>query len=87
MFVIVIYDANIKRVAKYHKLLKQYLFPVQNSAFEGMITQSNFNQMKNALKKINCEGLDSIIIFKTNNMKYLFRETIGQTKEKDVFII
>ncbi|MFW5890861.1 MAG: CRISPR-associated endonuclease Cas2 [bacterium] len=87
MYVIVIYDADVKRVSKYHKLLKQYLFPVQNSAFEGIITQSNLCEMKKALTSINDKGLDSIIIYRISNIKFLKREVIGQTKEKDVFII
>jgi hypothetical protein len=40
MFVIVVYDANEKRVNKFLKTLRKYLTWVQNSVFEGEIEEA-----------------------------------------------
>ena len=47
MFVILTYDVNKKRVNKIKKICKKYLVHVQNSVFEGNITDSRLNKLKN----------------------------------------
>ena len=40
MYVILIYDVNVKRVGKMLKLCRQYLCWIQNSVFEGEISEA-----------------------------------------------
>lgn len=51
MFVIVVYDINIKRVSKIHKICREYLYPIQKSVFEGEISQKNLKKLQWELKK------------------------------------
>ena len=74
------YDVNEKRVGKMLKLSRQYLRWIQNSVFEGEITESKLEefQMK-ALKLLDREE-DSIIIFQLSTDKYLHRKILGLDK-------
>ena len=52
MFVIMVYDINVKRVAKVLKTSRRYLSWVQNSVFEGEITPGCLGALKRDLTKI-----------------------------------
>ena len=52
MYIIAVYDVHHKRVGKVRKVFKKYLFAVQNSVFEGYITESKLNKLKKDLDKI-----------------------------------
>ena len=80
MFVILVYDANEKRVQKFHKICKKYLTWVQNSVFEGEITDTNLRILKDELKSVIKEDEDSILIYKFRTKKYYSRESIGVDK-------
>ena len=77
---IVVYDIGQKRVAKVHKLLKKYLFWIQNSVFEGELAKSQFEKMKIELRKIIKKDIDSIIIFELGNHSYKSKQIIGIEK-------
>ena len=59
MFVILVYDVDQKRVAKVLKKCREYLFWVQNSVFEGELTEMKLGQLKRELKAIIDDGYDS----------------------------
>ena len=46
MYVIIVYDIDVKRVAKVCKYLRQHLNWVQNSVFEGELTKAKFARVK-----------------------------------------
>ena len=46
MYVICTYDVAEKRCVKVMKVLRKYMFHVQNSVFEGELTASKFNELK-----------------------------------------
>lgn len=75
MYVILIYDVNVKRVAKMLKLCRQYLCWIQNSVFEGEISEAKLKELNNKIKPIIDESEDSVIVFSNkmgNNMdKYI----------------
>ena len=80
MNIILVYDVGEKRVQKVHKLLKRYLNWVQNSVFEGELTNGKFEAMKIELKKKMHQDEDSIIIYTLGSLKYSGREIIGIEK-------
>jgi CRISPR-associated protein Cas2 len=80
MYVIITYDINQKRVAKVHKLLKQYLIWIQNSVFEGEITEGKLKNLKKDINKIIKKEEDSVIYFQTYNNKYLKKQVVGNKK-------
>jgi len=80
MYYILVYDINEKRVQKVHKLLKRYLNWVQNSVFEGELTEGQFESMKLELKERMNGSEDSVIIYKLGSLKYTGREIIGLEK-------
>ncbi len=87
MFIILVYDVNEKKVSKFHKICKKYLTWVQNSVFEGEITEANLRILIDELKTIMDEDYDSIIVYKFRTKKYYARETIGIPKpsHEDIF--
>ena len=52
MYIICTYDVAEKRCVKVMKVLRKYMFHVQNSVFEGELTPSKFNELKVKLDKI-----------------------------------
>ncbi len=80
MFVMAIYDVGSKRTNKMLKLCRQYLHWIQNSVFEGEITEVKLKELKIEAKKIMVEDYDSFIIFKIRQKQWLEKEIIGQEK-------
>ncbi len=80
MFAIIVYDINVSRVDKVKALLRQYLNWVQNSVFEGEITESGLKELKYRLSKIINPGEDSVIIYKLRSQKLVKKEEIGVVK-------
>ncbi|WP_209329333.1 CRISPR-associated endonuclease Cas2 [Lunatimonas salinarum] len=87
MYIILVYDINQKRVGKMLKLCRQYLNWIQNSVFEGELTEVKLKELLAKAKKIMDTEEDSLIIFKSRNEKWLEKEVIGQEKnDLDTFI-
>ena len=80
MYVIIVYDINVERVNKVKSFLRQYLYWIQNSVFEGELSDSEFELIYNGLKKIINEDTDSIIIYKLRMAELLNREVLGVEK-------
>jgi CRISPR-associated protein Cas2 len=86
MYVILVYDINEKRVGKMLKLCRRYLHWIQNSVFEGEITDV---KLKTLIAEANgiMKDVDSMIIFKSRNDKWLEKEVYGHEKNNtDNFI-
>jgi CRISPR-associated protein Cas2 len=80
MYIILVYDIGEKRVQRVHKLLKRYLNWVQNSVFEGDLTEGRYEAMKINLNKRLKDDEDSVIVYKLGSLKYTEREIIGVEK-------
>jgi len=80
MFVIIVYDVNQKRVAKLCKFLRRYLSWVQNSVFEGEITESQLERIRLGARKIIDRDEDSIYIYKARSDWNINKEIIGTEK-------
>lgn len=83
MYVIAVYDVQSKKCGKMLKLCRKYLQWVQNSVFEGEITEVKLKEMIYHAKKIMDEEKDSLIIFKNRNKNWLDRNVIGY-KRSDI---
>lgn len=80
MYVIAIYDVASERTGKMLKLCRQYLNWVQNSVFEGEITEVKLKALILESKSILDESYDSFIIFKNRQSIWLEKELIGREK-------
>lgn len=80
MFVIVVYDINVKRVTKVLKTCRKYLYWVQNSVLEGEISKANLVKLKTELSEIVNEKEDSVIFYIFRSKKYSTREIMGIQK-------
>jgi CRISPR-associated protein Cas2 len=77
MYVILIYDVGEKRVGKMLKLCRQYLTWIQNSVFEGDISEVKLKELVLKARKLTNEQEDSLILFKSRDEKWLQKEIIG----------
>lgn len=82
MYVILVYDIGGKRVGKMLKLCRQYLNWIQNSVFEGALSEVKLKELLNAAKQIMDEEADSIIVFKSRQEKWLEKDVIGTEKNE-----
>lgn len=87
MFVILVYDFNVKRVGKALKICRKYLNWVQNSVFEGEISKANYIKLKMELQALMDPSEDSIILYTFRSQKYSQREEIGLKKGGEEFIL
>ncbi|AYO58291.1 CRISPR-associated endonuclease Cas2 [Chryseobacterium sp. 6424] len=87
MYVILVYDMGEKRVGKMLKLCRKYLNWIQNSVFEGEITEVKLKELQHLAKQIMNMEEDSLIIFKSRNERWLEKEITGKEPNKlDTFL-
>lgn len=87
MYVIAVYDVGQKRVGKMLKLSRRYLNWIQNSVFEGEITEAKLLEFKYAALNIMDTETDSLIIFRTRQEKWLDKEVVGKERQNlDTFL-
>ena len=87
MYVILVYDiksdeGGAKVLNKTFKTCKKYLSHIQNSVFEGELSQSQIIKLQYELNDIIREDRDSIILFKSRNEKWLSKEMWGIKEDK-----
>lgn len=78
---------NVKRVVKALKICRKYLHWVQNSVFEGDISEARLRALKMELGEIVNPAEDSVIIYIMRTTKYSSREVMGLKKGGDSIII
>lgn len=82
MYVILVYDIKSdeggqKVLTKAFKICKRYLTHIQNSVFEGEISESQLLKLKVELKEITRSDKDSLIVFKARNERWIPKEFWG----------
>lgn len=82
MYVILVYDIKMditgpKVLRKTFKTCKRYLTHIQNSVFEGHITQAQKYELQKELEKLIRKDKDSLIVFTAPYEKILKREFWG----------
>lgn len=80
MYCILVYDIEQRRVAKMLKLCRRYLNWIQNSVFEGEISEVKLKELVANAKKIMDDETDSLIIFTSRDEKWLEKQVIGLEK-------
>ncbi len=87
MYVIIVYDVEEQRVAKVCKFLRSYLHWVQNSVFEGELTEGKFKEVQIGLKKRIKVEKDSILFYKLKTVYDVEKEVMGVEKSvPDAFV-
>lgn len=79
MYIIAVYDVDQIRCGRMLKLCRAYLNHIQNSVFEGEITEGKLEELKIRANKI-MKNDDSFIIFSSRNEKWLNKSIIGKDK-------
>lgn len=80
MYVILVYDVGEKRVAKMLKLCRRYLNWIQNSVFEGSITDVKMRELEHEARQLMNLKEDSLIVFKSRDERWLEKAVIGLEK-------
>ena len=80
MHIILVYDVREERVGKICKYLKRYLPRVQNSVFEGDLTESKLAAMKVGLAARLDLQSDSVLLWVLRDERWADRQIIGSEK-------
>lgn len=73
--------AGRKRLRQIFKLMKKYLIRIQNSVFEGELTKAKFEKMKLKVKDLIDNTIDSVIFFKSRDIKWMDKDICGFEKD------
>lgn len=80
MYVVMVYDVGTRRVAKMLKLCRQYLCWIQNSVFEGEITEVKLKELTLRMEAIMDKSQDSVIIFSGRVGMSMDKRIIGKER-------
>ena len=80
MYIIIVYDIEVKRVAKVCKYLRQHLNWIQNSVFEGQLTKAQLARVKSGLASLTDPENDSVIIYQFRDVRWIDKEVMGVDK-------
>ena len=87
MYVLLVYDIKQERVGKMLKLCRRYLNWIQNSVFEGEITEVKLKELLAKAADIMDADYDSVLIFKSRSQEWLQKQVLGQERNKlDTFL-
>lgn len=89
MYIVLVYDVSqaengARRWSRIFKICKKYLTHIQNSVFEGELSKG---QLQKELKEYIDKELDSVIIFKSRQEKWLDKEFWGRKDDLTSFIL
>ena len=87
MYVIIVYDVSVERVAKVCNYLRRYLVRVQNSVFEGELTDRQFADIEYGLKKIIKKDEDSVRFYVIRSQDLVKISNMGIEKADQCTII
>ena len=92
MYVVLVYDISqekngARRWSRIFKICKKYLSHIQDSVFEGELSNAQLERFKQELKGYINKELDSVILFKSRQEKWLDKEFWGKEDDKTSFIL
>ena len=80
MYVLVVYDVEVRRVGRIHKFLKRHLNWVQNSVFEGELTEAQIEEVRTGLGRLMNKDTDSVLIYTAREERWLEKQVIGRER-------
>ena len=80
MYVILIYDVAEKRVSEMLKLCRQYLCWIQNSVFEGELSEVKLRELQNKIHSLIDKKEDSVIIFSNKMSYHMSKDILGRER-------
>ena len=88
MYVILVYDiksddGGARVLNRTFKTCKKYLSHIQNSVFEGELSESQIVKLQYELNGIIRTEKDSIILFKSRNERWLEKDMWGVKEDKN----
>lgn len=81
MFAIVTYDVNARRNSRILKICRRYLNHVQQSVFEGMITEAKLALLEDELFHAVDKSEDQVMVYKFDSLRYTSKDIIGICEE------
>ena len=92
MYVVLVYDISVedkgaKRWRSVFFFFLKYLSHIQNSVFEGEISKVQLTKMQNELKPHIDKNLDSVIVFKSRQEKWLEKDFWGKDNDMTDFML
>ena len=87
LYVVLVYDIKTdeggpKVLNKTFKICKRYLNHIQNSVFEGELSNTQILKLKYELESVIRKDIDSVIIFKSRNNKWMEKEMWGIVEDQ-----
>lgn len=87
MYLILVYDIAQERVGKVCRTLRRRLNWVQNSVFEGEVSEVGFKQIEAELSQIIDVSRDSVLFYCIHNTKGWDKRVMGQERQStDTFL-
>ena len=80
MYVILVYDVKQQRVGKLLKLCRRYLHWIQNSVFEGEISEVKLQELLLKAASFLDKEEDSILVFKSRTEQWLEKQVWGHER-------
>ena len=80
MYVIAIYDVAAERTGKMLKLCRQYLTWIQNSVFEGELSEVHYQELIYEAEQLMDPSYDSFILFSNRVSTWMEKEIVGVEK-------
>ena len=77
MFVVLAYDISSKKRAKIEKICEKYLHHIQKSVFEGEISFSDLNRIKNIISNLIDTNTDNVVLYRSEKPGETLKEVIG----------
>lgn len=92
MYVVLVYDISqekngARRCSRIFKICKKYLSHIQDSVFEGELSNAQLERFKQELKGYINKELDSVILFKSRQEKCLDKEFWGKEDDCTSFFL
>jgi len=81
-YVIVVYDVQADRTPRFLRYLRRYLTHIQNSVFEGELTEGTLEEVKTTLESM-LEPDESVMVYRMASEKYVDRFVFGEDPMDD----
>jgi CRISPR-associated protein Cas2 len=78
-YFIAVYDVGQKRVGKMLKLFRRYLTWIQNSVFEGELTEAQYQRLRHEVNAL-MEEADGVVFYRLRDERYHERHVLGVDK-------